>query len=41
MTGTGRLSDVSAFPGDVVIVKGGLAEGEVDSEDVVDSLKGG
>ena len=30
VTGTGRLSDVSAFPGDVVIVKGVWQKGQVD-----------
>jgi hypothetical protein len=40
LTGTGRLSDVSAFPGDVVIVKGVWQKGK-SIEDVVDSLKEG
>ena len=40
VTGTGRLSDVSAFPGDVVIVKGVWQKGK-SIEDVVDSLKEG
>ena len=37
VTGTGRLSDVSKFPGDVVIVKGVWEKGK-SIEDVVDSL---
>ena len=40
VTGTGRLPDVSAFPGDVVIVKGVWQKGK-SIEDVVDSLKEG
>ncbi len=40
VTGTGRLPDVSAFPGDVVIVKGVWEKGK-SIEDVVDSLKEG
>ncbi len=40
VTGTGRLSDVSAFPGDVVIVKGVWQKGK-SIEDVVDSMKEG
>jgi hypothetical protein len=40
MTGTGRLADVSKFPGDVVIVKGVWQKGKT-IEDVVDSLKEG
>ena len=40
VTGTGRLPDVSAFPGDVVIVKGVWQKGK-SIENVVDSLKEG
>lgn len=40
VAGTGRLSDVSAFPGDVVIVKGVWQKGK-SIEDVVGSLKEG
>jgi len=40
VTGTGRLPDVSAFPGDVVIVRGVWQRGKL-IEDVVDSLKMG
>jgi len=40
VTGTGRLPDVSVFPGDVVIVKGVWQRGK-SIEDVVDSLKEG
>ena len=40
VTGTGRLPDVSAFPGDVVIVRGVWQRGKL-IEDVVDSLKEG
>ena len=40
VTGTGRLPDVSSFPGDVVIVKGVWQKGK-SIEDVVDSLKEG
>ena len=40
VTGTGRLSDVSAFPGDVVLVNGVWQKGK-SIEDVVDSLKEG
>lgn len=40
VTGTGRLSDVSEFPGDVVIVKGVWQKGK-SIGDVVDSLKEG
>ncbi len=40
VTGTGRLANVSAFPGDVVIVNGVWQKGK-SIEDVVDSLKEG
>jgi hypothetical protein len=40
VAGTGRLVDVSAFPGDVVIVNGVWQKGK-SIEDVVDSLKEG
>ena len=40
VTGTGRLSDVSAFQGDVVLVNGVWQKGK-SIEDVVDSLKEG
>ncbi len=40
VAGTGRLADVSAFPGDVVIVKGVWQRGK-SIEDVVDSMKEG
>ena len=40
VTGTGRLPDVSAFPGDVVIVRGVWQRGKL-IEDVVDSLREG
>ena len=40
ISGTGRLSDVSAFPGDVVIVNGAWQRGKT-IEDVVESLEEG